>query len=43
MDTANILTRFGNAQALASAGMGTPAAPPAAPADPASIVARAMF
>jgi hypothetical protein len=27
MDTANIMTRYGNAQALASAGMGTPAPP----------------
>jgi len=40
MDTANILARYGNRQALASAGMGTPVAPPAAPADPAY---RGMF
>jgi len=31
MDTANIMARYGTKQALASAGMATPAATPAAP------------
>jgi hypothetical protein len=32
MDTANIMARFGTKQALAAAGMSTPASAPAAPA-----------
>jgi hypothetical protein len=31
MDTANIMARYGTKQALASAGMATPAAAPTAP------------
>jgi hypothetical protein len=43
MDTANIMTRYGNAQALASAGMGTPAPPLADPTAAAGSAVAAAY